>query len=372
MSQKIEISNDFKQSHGILHLYAPGLVAFEHIPHYPTTNHDSGIGIYASQHNERTKKKTPRINKLFFVAGLGDGLSTVPFIRWIISDIALATVDEGGAEMGKQEEEWHVVEVLTSSSYKGWGTGSVKRDAEEISKCIKYFREYSEKMDICNAGDEVEAWGGDGKKVKSKFVLMGHSTGSQDTLQYLMNSAENRAPVLEGAILQAPVSDREAIIKDTSKTAYLTSLNFAESWIKDCRGGEIVPSEMRPTHEDVPVCAERWFSLAASLDAITGKPQGSEDFFSSDIPDESLAATFGKIPPSTKLLILFSGNDEFVPPSVDKEALVNKWKDVCEKNGITVAEESGVIPGAGHSVDGASDEVSKDFLGRVRRFLKHL
>jgi hypothetical protein len=114
------------------------------------------------------------------------------------------------------------------------------------------------------------------------------------------------------------------------------------------------------------------FSLAASLDAITGKPQGSEDFFSSDIPDESLAATFGKIPPSTKLLILFSGNDEFVPPSVDKEALVNKWKDVCEKNGITVAEESGVIPGAGHSVDGASDEVSKDFLGRVRRFLKHL
>jgi hypothetical protein len=37
-------------------------------------------------------------------------------------------------------------------------------------------------MDICNAGDEVEAWGGDGKKVKSKFVLMGHSTGMDGVL----------------------------------------------------------------------------------------------------------------------------------------------------------------------------------------------
>jgi hypothetical protein len=64
-------------------------------------------------------------------------LSTVPFIRWIISDIALATVDEGGAEMGKQEEEWHVVEVLTSSSYKGWGTGSVKRYAIKYLKKTK-------------------------------------------------------------------------------------------------------------------------------------------------------------------------------------------------------------------------------------------
>lgn len=43
---------------------------------------------------------------------------------------------------------------------------------------------------------------GDGEE---KIVLMGHSTGSQDTLQYLLDLKEKGEDVrLDGAIIQAP------------------------------------------------------------------------------------------------------------------------------------------------------------------------
>jgi len=77
------------QAPGILHRYAPGLVAFEHT----------------------SQASLDPQNRLLFVGGLGDGLRTVSYVQSLV-DAA---------------EGWGIVEVLTSSSYKGWGTGSVKR-----------------------------------------------------------------------------------------------------------------------------------------------------------------------------------------------------------------------------------------------------
>lgn len=54
------------------------------------------------------------------------------------------------------------------------------------------------------------------------------------------------------------VSDREAIISMTNKTAYLTSIEFADSWIKSGQGDEVIPKQMRPGFEDTPISAERW------------------------------------------------------------------------------------------------------------------
>lgn len=62
----------------------------------------------AFEHLPSEDKKS--CHKLLFVGGLGDGLFTVPFIEH------LRTLDG-----------WGVIEVLTSSSFTGWGTGSVKR-----------------------------------------------------------------------------------------------------------------------------------------------------------------------------------------------------------------------------------------------------
>lgn len=54
------------------------------------------------------------------------------------------------------------------------------------------------------------------------------------------------------------------------------------------------------------------------------------------------------------LLILHSGSDEYVPQSVDKEALVDRWRGLCQP-GI-VSEHSGAIPGAGHRVEESDSE----------------
>ncbi len=64
----------------------------------------------AFEHTPNASQDAP--NKLLFIGGLGDGLGTVPFVDKL-------------AEPGL--DRWNVVEVLISSSYSGWGTGSVKR-----------------------------------------------------------------------------------------------------------------------------------------------------------------------------------------------------------------------------------------------------
>jgi alpha-beta hydrolase superfamily lysophospholipase len=109
--------------------------------------------------------------------------------------------------------------------------------------------------------------------------------------------------------------------------------------------------------------------LTAPLDQDLN-PRGSEDFFSSDIPAAALSRTFGALPKRTPLLILYSGQDQFVPEFVDKEKLVERWVEACEAGGITVAKGSGVVKGANHQLAQASDDVLGDVLGRVEMFLK--
>lgn len=164
-----------------------------------------------------------------------------------------------------------------------------------------------------------------------------------------------------------PVSDREFIVKFTNKTSYLTSLSFCESWIRDGRGAEIIPAEMRPGFEDTPVCAARWHSLAAQSDA-QGMPKGAEDFFSSDLSDAALAETFGRLPAEVPLAVLYSEKDEFVPEYVDKEALVRRWGEVVEAHGGRF--HGVVVKGANHSLDDVSAEVVERFVGELKGFLE--
>jgi hypothetical protein len=66
------------------------------------------------------------------------------------------------------------------------------------------------------------------------------------------------------------------------------------------------------------------------------------------------------------MLILHSGQDEYVPASVDKDALVKRWTALCQP-GIASAL-SGTIPGANHRVEEPDAEAwlaqrVMDFLG---------
>lgn len=139
------------------------------------------------------------------------------------------------------------------------------------------------------------------------------------------------------------------------------SLDYAASLCSSGRSSEIVPSHLAPG--DTPVSAQRWWDL--------GAPRGADDFFSSDLPDSALSETFGRIPVGTRVLFLFSGNDQFVPEEVDKGRLLARWYGACEEAGALVDKEgSGIIEGANHNFKGMPQEVVADMVGRVVKFLE--
>lgn len=271
-------------------------------------------------------------NFLVFVGGLCDGFLTVPYIK----ELASATQKDFGSK-------WALVQALISSSYHGYGTGSLKRDAEELAKLVEYLR--------TKRGNS-----------SSKVILMGHSTGCQDTMEYLTKytTTENFKPIqrLDGGILQAPVSDSEAIT-DSKKAAPLIKL--AKNYIDQGRPNELLPVEALEFFFGSPFSAYRFHSLASQ--------HGDDDYFSSYLTSENNLKTFGQI--KCPLLVLYSEKDEFVPESVDKDTLIEQWKSTTQP-GIW-STHSGIIKGATHNVGSKSIAGAvEDVISRVLAFIKDL
>ena len=355
---------------GRLHHYTSRLVAFEHYltdkeynNNYNNTNNNKSITNTSP--STISPDSTTAKNILLWIGGLGDGLLTVPYVRRLAQALP---------------QGWILVEILLSSSYNGWGTSSLKRDVQEIEKCVEYLR-----GDGFGRGKEGEGKG----MVEIKIVLMGHSTGCQDMMEYLINrdgsgngcdgghQGKNMPVPIQGAILQAPVSDREGLVRDLSSsssttTTYESSVRMAQDWVTQGRGEDVLPETATGgIYGKAPISARRWLGLASP-----GK-DGDDDYFSSDLSDEQLRRTFGRLPRSNEkndmscpILILYSGQDEHVPEFVDKEALVRRWMSIMRENGVVVDEENGgVLPGAHHSFKQDSEEIVEDLIRRVRRFL---
>ncbi|KAK9466749.1 hypothetical protein V1512DRAFT_263326 [Lipomyces arxii] len=280
---------------GILHLYCSRLVAFEF--------------EQSAQHE----------NVIFFIGGLGDGLLTVPYL----SSLAAAL----------DKIRYSTVQILISSSYIGWGTGTLSRDATEIDEAIAYFR----------------------KLRKGKFVLMGHSTGCQDTMYYL--TRHHSLNKLDGAILQAPVSDREAM-QQMFPDRYEMLLNYALDQALQGKGDNVLPKEYSDHFFGTPVSANRWLSLA--------QKNGDDDFFSSDLSDQDLKSTFGVV--GIPLCVLISGCDEFMPTDLDKKALFDRWLSFASSP--LYGPPSGVVEEARHNVgQGSGSNSESDLITYVSDFI---
>lgn len=185
-------------------------------------------------------------------------------------------------------------------------------------------------------------------------------------MHYLTSSGYEERPKIDGAILQAPVSDREALVISLPPGAYERGCLAAAALVAAGKGEEILPSSETSGFFPSPVCARRWLSLASP------HHDGEDDYFSSDLSDSQLEKTFGSLKGKSKLSILYSGSDEYVPDFVDKEALVSKWVGIVEKGGGEVDERSGVVLGATHNLEGDSQDVVGDLVGRVNAILGDL
>lgn len=301
---------------GTAHKYSKRQIAFEHAS--PT----------ASSTNDAP-------NTLLWVGGLTDGLLTVPYPTSIAASLP---------------PSWVLAEVLISSSYKGWGTSSLARDAREIGECVQYFKNLRP-----------------GKRV----VLMGHSTGCQDAMEYVIGKDAEKRPGLDGVILQGGVSDREgwedAVKEGEEKRAYDAIVQKAKELIDQGQEKEVMPREGNVVMKELggPMNAYRTYSLLAK--------GGDDDYFSSDLTDDVFANTFGKFPKSTPVCFLLGSLDPYVPATVDRAALVRRWTRIIrEGGGIVDDEDGGVVPGAHHNLDGDPEEVVQDLVKRVCGFLAGL
>lgn len=234
-----------------------------------------------------------------------------------------------------------------------------------------------------------------------KIVLMGHSTGSQCVMHYLSRpnphtSTPSFDPDLEhtirmpldGAIMQAPVSDREAV-----------------QWVLSEGIGGKTGDEIRPIYEKMVALAKEtvakgephdtmlplWMTshiypantaiscrrLLSLISPDSPQSPGEDDLFSSDLSDEQLKTTFGMINErgllKHKLMVLFSGADQAVPQWVDKKKLLSKWKRITDHNGryqIWDEEHSAIIPGASHALSNDDQAEPRQFL--VEKVLGYL
>lgn len=317
-------------------------------------------------------KPEAKPHSLLFIAGMSDGLCTVPYVDDLVS-----ALEPGG---------WSVFSVLLSSSYSGWGVSSLDRDVEEIAKCVDYVKSYK-------AGESR-----DRTKSTGMIVLMGHSTGSQDVLHYLHSSNPlpshpgfERPPV-DGAVLQAPVSDRQALLEsinagnendssETLKELYTDLVKIAKTSADFNKAEFLLPLSRTKRvggWEDVPLSSKRFLSVA-SPDSPESPME--DDLFSSDLHDDRLRQTFGMVGPRgllrKSLLVIPGGADEFAPTWMDKEQLLQRW-EAATRQGAGENDQiwdinSGIIVGAKHSPQGESEaEPRRELVSRVSTFLQGL
>lgn len=320
---------------------------------------------------EYTSGTISKPNSFVFVGGLGDGLATTSYMAGLVHAM--------------QPTDWSIFTLNLTSSYQSWGLGHLNRDTDEIAQCIHYIKDYKRNQS-----------GGNGK-----VVLMGHSTGSQMVLHYLSRPNPHTSVALfdpelehikrlrlDGAIMQAPVSDRECIQlvlkeglgeKTPTKISeiYEKMVALAQDAVDhDTTTDAVLPLWMTSCiyPSNTPLSCRRFLSLTSP-----GSPQipREDDLFSSDLSDEQLGKTFGLIKQrgllNGKLLVLSSGADQSVPGWINKEDLLLRWRratDVDTKTSIWDAKNSGVVPGASHALSNDDQaEPRKDLVRRVMGFL---
>ncbi len=319
---------------GILHTYHPtrNLNIFEHTP-YPRDTPPNSF-------------PPPPKHVLLFIGGLYDNFLQPSYVSDLAALLPLHT-----------SQTWRVMHVQLSTHGRGWGILDIDRDIEEVGVAVNYIRSTLLKSETTD------------------IILMGHSTGCQDIMRYLtapnpMDDKKPPRPVVQGAILQAPVSDRDGALHAISegpsvRKAYDAAMKIVEQTPEPDRRDTVLPINLtKPVFGPAPISVARWLSLV-SPDSPSNP--SIEDFFSNDLSDKTLAGTFGSIgrsrllhrstgdgPRDTQsILILMSDSDEHVRPQVDQKRLLQRWKAVMrEDTGCVIHGDSAVILNAMHDVGG--------------------
>jgi dienelactone hydrolase len=230
-----------------------------------------------------------------FVGGLTDGPLGLRYIPALAH--ALATANP----------PWRLCQPTLSSSYLGFGVSDLAKDVQELDEVL-------EKI-LADATDERHA-----------VCLLGHSTGCQDIVAYLKTG--KHVTRIKRAVLQAPVSDREAMSAEHGDEVIAGARAMADGMCAAGARDALMP-RTTPGVFGTPITAHRYASLAGFGTA--------DDMFSSDLTHLELEEKLGhlKHKSSPPVLWVFSADDEYVPDDVKEkyEEFVSWIVDVTRGDG---------------------------------------
>lgn len=289
---------------GELFLYAAGRAAFESSP----------SSIIDAQHQ-------PSPNKLILLGGLSDGLMPTPYTGIL------------GAAC--QQVGWSLVQPVLSSSYTGFGHGSLERDTRELDELLQYLTAHR------------------GCKVAG---LVGHSTGCQQTVHYLQHGQEKLRKAIQVAVLQAPVSDREHAMTEPN---YEHHMEIARTLVQQDKGQEMMPRSAFWA----PISAQRFLDLQQRA--------GADDFFSSDFTNAELVERLGHVGANTpSVMVAWSGSDEYVPASIDGRILMDRLAGAMNSSSDATESAKGLYLAAGnHNLSQGPDDAAT-FVAEVGMLLR--
>jgi predicted alpha/beta hydrolase family esterase len=235
---------------------------------------------------------------------------------------------------------------------KGYGTSDINQDIEEIAIAINHIR------DVIRKGQPTNV------------VLLGQSTGCQDTLHYLAAPVtDSLHPPVQGAVLQAPLSDRDYLMaakvsKDPErKDLFEKTMQLIATVPEEDHKTTLLPLAWTvPLFGKAPLCISRFLDLASP--SSPNAPR-QEDLFSHDLYESRLTETFGQVgarkilspakpgPPS--ILILVSESDEFVWEPTTAQDMLQRWENALASNPthpVDLHRKSMCIKGATHDLSG--------------------
>jgi hypothetical protein len=317
---------------GQLFLYAQGRAAFESpwqstipVATPSTSDHD----VITSNNDLLSTRKC------ILLGGLSDGLLPVPYTQRL--------------EEVCCQHQWSLVQPILSSSYTGFGHGSLQRDCDELQELMQYLTAYR-----------------NGKE----YAIVGHSTGCQDAIYFLQHGDADLRSKLRLIVLQAPVSDREGPMQEEG---YTEKLLHAQTLVADGNGDGMLPR----SYFWAPITAQRFVDL--------NERGGRDDYFSSDFTDEELAQRLQHVGgaeehSNLQVLVATSGADEYVPSHIDTAALTDRlvaaMNSQCrspddDHKSNKMAAESLYLETANHNLSEGPEDAENfirrisDMLGRI-------
>jgi len=228
--------------------------------------------------------------KLIVLGGLSDGMLACPYVPQLGEALAA--------------EGWSLVQPNLRSSYMQWGFGSLDEDVEDLTALM----------------DALVA-----ERGATSLAVCGHSTGSQ-IIAHLMRTRPHAS--VSHVIMQGGVSDRESDdAEENRKRAESVNAARAIASSSPSGGQELMPRDTTWA----PVTAQRFLDL--------NEVAGADDYFSSDLDEAQLAQRFRGFYPHTSVLIAYSAEDEYVPKSVDKRALLQRLTTAIEGGGAAASAD---------------------------------